>query len=54
MRIHTLHVAIAGLTIIGITALLTNHDGPIIDSIISAILMIAGYSLTRKNGNSKQ
>jgi hypothetical protein len=53
MKIHTLHIAILGLTIIGVTALITNHDGPIIDSVIGAILMIAGYAISkRKNGDS--
>lgn len=53
MKQWTLIVAIVGLTVIGITSLLTNHDDLIIKAVIGAICTIGGYAVARRNGNGK-
>jgi hypothetical protein len=54
MKSLTLELAVIGLTAIGVTALVTGHDGVIIQSVISAICMVVGYAIAkRRNGNGK-
>lgn len=44
--------AIAGLSAIGVAAVITNHDGAVVNAVVGAICSIVTYSLTkRKYGN---
>jgi len=48
MQISTLTVAVLALAAVGVTALVTGHDGVAAAGVMGGILTIAGYALKDK------
>lgn len=44
---NPLNIIAGGLAAIGVTAMVTGHDGVVVSTVVAALLMVAGYAIGR-------